>query len=133
MANHMKEIAEMLGVELNEEFYIKGHPGSYCLTEYYGLMKDCAVAHPTIFVSLLTGGSEIVRKPWKPKDGDYYYYVGAGGAIIGAEWRHGTAAVSLYKLGNCYRTEEAAEADAEKWKAFYSSDGVLEIGGDNNG
>ena len=33
----------------------------------------------------------------------------------------------LYKLGNFYRTAEEAEANRDKWVAFYASDEVLEV------
>ena len=34
---------------------------------------------------------------------------------------------TFYKLGNCYRTCEEAEANRDKWVKFYVSDEVLEV------
>lgn len=79
MANLIPEIAKMLGVELNEEFKIKGRDGvTYKLagnrlmgkydgesTEWkrtYGLLSE-----------LLAGDTELVKLPWKPKEGTEVY------------------------------------------------------------
>ena len=52
------------------------------------------------------------------------------GDIREIEWhpcRYMSNHVNRYKLGNCYRTREEAEANRDKWVAFYASDDVLEV------
>lgn len=76
--NHMKEVAEMLGVELGEEFKIRGIP-----SHKYKLLKDGLwvlkgdvdifdwINAPTALSILLQGNVEI---EWQPKEGERYYY-----------------------------------------------------------
>ena len=49
------------------------------------------------------------------------------GTIKQYTWTDRTLDYSLYKLGNCYRTEEEAESNRDKWVTFYASDEVLEV------
>ena len=76
---------------------------------------------------LLVGSYTIKHKPWKPKDNDMYYYVNKVGNIEYDEWLSFWEDIILYKLGNCYRTIEEAEANKDKWLKFYESDEVLEV------
>lgn len=129
MANHMAEVAKMLGVELGEDF--KCNNGyTYRLTPL-GLVcpKYCTdeVEYSGVLQTLLNGGLEIKRKPWKPKDGDYYWSINPSGRANEFVWANTASGNYNYKLGNCYRTFEEAEAHRDKWVAFYASDEVLEV------
>lgn len=75
MANLIPQIAEMLGVEIGEEFKIKGYELTYMITDDKGLMATNdspetgwkpANAANALFVALLNGTDEIVKLPWKP-------------------------------------------------------------------
>ena len=79
MANLIPKIAELLGVELGEEFKIKGR-------EYiFHFVDDGLIAHRTDgsvlpyknclahFLWLINGEEEIIKLPWKPKKGDTYF------------------------------------------------------------
>lgn len=77
--NLLPEIAKMLGVELGEEFKIKGYEGlTYKLTDN-GLELTTVDGQKTKWFdngalnSLLKGKMEIVKLPWKPKKDDVYY------------------------------------------------------------
>lgn len=77
---------------------------------------------------LCTGAYGIKRKPWKPENNEYYYIVDPDGSICFDEWcMDNSIDLNYYKLGNCYRTREEAEANRNKWVAFYASDEVLEV------
>ena len=89
MANLIPEIARMLGVELGEEFKIKGNKGLV-----YKFVDDELIvnstddrgssgitAHMTL-VSLLKGKREIIKLPWKPKKGETYYTF----ELLGGKW-----------------------------------------------
>ena len=77
--------------------------------------------------SLLSRKSIIKRKPWKPKDGEEYWLVNHCGDVISLNWIDNFLCIANYKIGNCYRTREEAEANREKWVAFYASDEVLKV------
>ena len=131
MANYMSQIAKMLGVELGERFDINGFNEFYFLDtdglySFNGTYCKC----DEYFSKLLAGELTIKRKPWKPKRGETYWYVEKDGDVLEMEWhpcRYMSNHVNRYKLGNCYRTREEAEANRDKWVAFYASDEVLEV------
>lgn len=134
MANHMSEVAKMLGVELGEVFEVLEYPSKKFQITNYGIetLQDgewqCNIAvNSFVFEKLLTGKYTIKRKPWKPKEGESYYIVETNGSIGVEEWWAETIDMNYYKIGNCYRTSEEAEANHEKWIAFYASDEVLEV------
>lgn len=77
--------------------------------------------------SLLSRKSIIKRKPWKPKDGEEYWLVNHCGDVISLSWIDNFLCITNYKIGNCYRTKEEAEANRDKWVAFYASDEVLKV------
>ena len=115
----MAQVAAMLGVELGEEFEIEGFEGLYFISDY-GLVNEHGNYRPTALMSLINGNKRITKIPWRPKDGEMYYY-----------WADDTTndikvdndifyAKVLYDLknvliGNCYPTKEAAEADKDKF------------------
>ncbi len=68
---------------------------------------------------------------WKPKDFEEYWVVDIDldcchvGTDVYYSWC--AACVNFYKIGNCYKTKEEAEANIDKWISFYASDEVLEV------
>ena len=127
--NYMKEIANMLGVELGEKFYIGTDDAyHYYFTEnglYCDELKDrreqtqwlCG----TWLVYLLSGRATLRHIAWKPSYSERYYSIGPGGVLEPERWLDDFVDRALYKLGNCYRTPQEAEADRDKWIAFYAS------------
>ncbi len=136
MTNHMPEVAKMIGVELGEKFTFEDLDGEmmgtavieesgFKLLEYNVNYTNSWFQYT--LENLLTGKYTIKRKPWKPKEGEPYYIVETNGSIGVEEWWAETIDMNYYKIGNCYRTSEEAEANHEKWVAFYASDEVLEV------
>ena len=138
MANYMAEVAKMFGVELGEEFEIQ-YP-SHCSVKTTAVFSDdgfrivhtdAVILHPywseVELHSLLKGTLTIKRKPWKPADDECYYSVTEEGLIDQNVCVWDFIDISLYRIGNCYRTREEAEANRDKWVAFYESDEVLEV------
>ena len=80
-----------------------------------------------LLMHLIYGDYTIQSKPWKPKEDEDYWYVDGRGDTWSTYWVEHADNMNYYKLGNCYRTEEEAEANREKWVAFYESDEVLEV------
>ena len=64
--NYMKQVAEMLGVELGEIFYIKNRYYKYRLTEktieYYDELDQQWTICPYRILGLLNGEDEIIKK-----------------------------------------------------------------------
>ena len=113
----------MLGVEIGEEFKIKGYDGlTYKLTDN-GLELTTVDGQKTKWFdhgalnSLLKGKMEIVKLPWKPKAGEQYYSF--GGRLIGDPtvwivvdviWQGLAYDVAMFDKGLVYRTKEEAES-----------------------
>ena len=135
--NYMKEVAKMLGVEIGEHFRLYDEEREYDADYYFledGIYADLvekphARAYSGLLFEIISGEYKIKIKPSKPEDGDEFYYIDWSGCPV-----HFCTTgcdpddyLNYYKLGNCYRTKEEAEANSEKWKAFYASDEVLEV------
>lgn len=114
-------IAKMLGVELGEEFKIKGYDGLiYKLTDA-GLELTTVDGQKTKWFdhgalnSLLKGKMEIVKLPWKPRKGDDYYTFSFGGlseewVVVKQQWDAHPYERALLDKGWVYHTREAAES-----------------------
>ena len=132
MANHMAEVAKMLGVELEERFNIIDSKYEYA-HDFYLTDNGLAISsgnycqRESLLHQLLCGTCIIRRKPWKPKMGEYYWCIDPNGESSKCSWMNTSGGGSNYKLGNCYRTRSEAEANRDKWVAFYASDEVLEV------
>ncbi|WP_133965156.1 hypothetical protein [Eubacterium limosum] len=114
--NYMPEVAKMLGLEIGEEFNVfdedgkKFAYGPYKITD--NAIVDCEVeGSPSLLYNLLTGEYTLQKRPWRPKDHDEYWIVTTDG---NAEWRYfrkgHTEHLANLNMGNCFPTEEAAEA-----------------------
>lgn len=113
--NKMKEVAELLGVEIDEWFGIR--ESHDMLTVY-----ECAITLDGVIVKddlqsigdyilheLLIGRYEIERNPFKPKYGDYYYSVAFddfGKYVFKDRWRDAFTDYIQYNMGNCFKTKE---------------------------
>lgn len=116
--NLIPEIAHMLGVELGEEFKIKGREGAIykfivdgLLVSYDDAEKVYTTTHVPL-VGLVRGDIEIVKLPWKPKKGDAYYTF----VLMGDKWGVGSLhwggfpnEYALLDKGWVFRTKEEAE------------------------
>ena len=121
--NLIPEIAKMLGVELGEEFKIKGDNRTYWFDldglhsgEYVVEDEDDAMLH-----DLLCGEVEIIKLPWKPKKGEYYYTFVLMVVLMGDKWvvrssRWGGLPneYALLDKGWVYRSQAEAEAALPK-------------------
>jgi hypothetical protein len=120
--NLIPEVAKMLGVELGEEFKVKGYDELvYRLTnDGLKLTHDSGieladVSAKVAFAALLNGKDEIVKLPWKPKKGEKYWgfwYSSVNDAwlVLLYTWANNPADLALYKVGWVYRTEKEAKA-----------------------
>ena len=133
MANHMKEVSNMLGVELGERFQVFDSVGREYPCKFYFTEKDIMIdgtdncADTNMLKLLVCGIYTIKHQPWMPNCTDTYYSVGADGYVEFNYWECDTIDLNYYKLGNCYPSPQKAEANKDKWIAFYSSNDVLEV------
>lgn len=133
MANHMAEVAKLLGVELGEKFEISNNGKAIVKLTENGLEivtilgKLIDNAECICLTKLLTGKYEIKRGPWKPKKDEFYWNVRLEGEPCLTRWLNDIIDFNNYKLGNCYKTKEEANRNRAKWMLFYASDEVLEV------
>lgn len=120
--NLIPEIAKLLGVELGEEFKVKGEDETtYIFTDdglkliYDGGIGMVETSSDAAFAALVNGKDEIVKLPWKPKKGEKYWgfwYSSVNDAwlVLLYTWANNPADFALYKAGWVYRTRAEAEA-----------------------
>jgi hypothetical protein len=124
MANLIPEICKMLGVELGEEFEIKGYKGLV-----YKFIDDELIVNSTddreisgltanmTLVNLLKGEREIVKLPWQPKKGETYYtfeLLGDKWVVRSLWWGGFPNEYALLDKGWIYRSQAEAEAALPK-------------------
>lgn len=136
--NYMNQIAQMLGVELDEEFYLESiECGCYFLDDrskkatfklsLSGMMtnyhNDEWKSADECLVSLLEGAYTIVKKPRKPKKDEKYYYVSLRKEIVQTRFYEAHNGVMRYQLGNYFRTEEEITPKVleETWQKCYGA------------
>ena len=120
--NLIPEIAKLLGVEVGEEFKVKGDDElTYTLTDdglkitFAGGIEISQVSTNSAFVALVMGKDEVVKLPWKPKKGEgdwtFNVFIGSGNwAIASFAWGDEVFDKAVLKAGWVYRTREEAEA-----------------------
>ena len=121
--NLIPEICKMLGVELGEEFKIKGYEEWFYKFDNDRVlmfkhnddvkMPVAPVSVYVAFLALLRGECEIIKLPWKPKKGeDYYTFGGSDGSwrVSQQHWTYHPFDLALFEKGWVYRTRAEAEA-----------------------
>lgn len=127
--NLIPKIAHMLGVEIGEEFKIKGYDGlTYKLTDN-GLELTTVDGQKTKWFdhgalnSLLKGKMEIVKLPWKPTLDERYWSFTVRGYLESSSrtwtvrpgiWEKHPIDMALLKAGWVFRTRQEAEAALPK-------------------
>lgn len=121
--NLIPKIAKLLGVEIGEEFKVKGREYIFHFvdngliayrTDGSALPYENCLAH---FLWLINGEEEIVKIPWKPKKGDDYYTFGGSDGIWRISQQHWTCHpfdLAVLAKGWAYRTREEAESALPK-------------------
>lgn len=116
--NLIPEIAKMLGVELGEEFEIKGREYIFHFvdngliayrTDGSVLPYENCLAH---FLWLINGEEEIVKMPWKPKECEDYYTFGKSfgkWSVLKSHWSNHPFDLALLDKGWIFRTYDEAE------------------------
>ena len=126
--NYYKQFAEMLGLELEQEFVLTDDDGNrkdqftYKITEDGFLSKPQASVNWSVMsvctftiVNLLSGNIKAVPKSWKPKKGDEYWRCSSKcGKVSSTIWLDDVIDICGWKSGNCFRTEEEANTKGKE-------------------
>ena len=118
--NLIPEIAKMLGVEIGEEFEVKGDDALTYRFDSDGLklthnsgIELAPISANVVFVDLVNGKDEIVKLPWKPQIGELYYTFASfneSWRIWRQRWINHPSDLALLDKGWIYRTRKEAEA-----------------------
>ena len=126
MNNKMAGVAKLLGVELEEEFKIKGSPTTsiFKISEkglvLYHRIEDWWEAMPNTLTHLLTGRRKIVKLSWTPTTNDVYYYPCPSSrekGLIGCTWRGSETDLYRFNRGLVFRTPNEADEATKKMLA----------------
>lgn len=124
--NYYKQFAEMLGLELEQEFVLTDDDGKRKDVYTYKITEDGVLYKSPTFTNwsvnslgtvgkLLNGDVKAVPKPWKPKEGkEYWYYSEAWKQGISTKWESVIKDLFFWKAGNCFRTKEEAETKGKE-------------------
>ena len=128
--NLIPDIAKMLGVELGEEFKVRSIFGGSPNNKIYHFgTKELFYTHEKnqnkikdeyTLTELINGDCEIVKLPWKPKEGQTvysFYSVGFDGVlkVVDVIWVNDIITYqALVKAGWIFPTREEAEAALPK-------------------
>ena len=128
MTNHMAEVAQMLGVELEEVFKVTDDDSGkyhnyYKFTEKKGIEVsednvkwEADTAGTLVLKWLLIGVARIIKLPWRPSRGDVYYLpsVTSIGKYIKLFWTGSRNDEGSYQQGLVLRTKKEAVELAEE-------------------
>lgn len=114
MANYYKEIANMLGLELDEEYGLTLYEDYVFKITEKGFFYKHKEANEyggcswDMLKQVFDGEKRIIKQPFKPKISDiYYFYYDAG--IYFATWCDSIKDFKNYYCGNCFKTKKEAE------------------------
>lgn len=111
--NNTEKIFEMLGVEPNEVFEadFTGELKDYCLDKDLNLRNvGGSFLSPRRTIAIISGEIPIVKKPWKPKEKEEYWYIYPGGDVLRTSINSECLLdIGNLSLGNYFKTEKEAE------------------------
>lgn len=126
--NYWKQFAEMLKLELEQEFVLTDVDGNIKGELTYKFTEDGLLCKtPTLvnwsksssgtILRLLNGDYKVATKPWKPKKGDIYscyinstYFDGTDSCM----WTDEGLDLLFWKVGNCFKTDEEAKTKGKE-------------------
>lgn len=124
--NYWKQFAEMLGLELEQEFELTDDDGNRKNKYTYKFTEDGVLYKSPIFTnwsvnslgtigSLLNGDVKVVPKPWKPEKGEaYWHYSNVWKQATFLKWEGTIDDLCTWKCGSCFRTEEEANTKGKE-------------------
>ena len=124
---YYKQFAEILGLELGQEFRTVEPNSKQESKDVYRIEDDGVYSavrsnaalwgreQSTIVDRLLSGVLKVVHKPWKPKDGDAYWKWATHIELAQFKrWNGSSTDFACWKLGNCFKTSEEAQSKGKE-------------------
>ena len=125
--NNWEKFAEILGLKLEQEFVLINVDGKRKNEYIYKITEDGLLYKmPTQYVNwsnsssgtivkLLNGNYKALAKPWKPKNGEtYWYYRIKREEAFLTTWCYDGLDLCRWKVGNCFKTEEEAKTKGKE-------------------
>lgn len=119
--NFMPEVAELLGVELGEEFIIENKDRKetvvLAMDGFHVIQPNnvAGVDNGKLLSKVLQGLYTVKKIPWEPQEGDMYYILNTRALFIESfMWDNGTFDYLAKNMGIIYRTKAEAEAHLEE-------------------
>ena len=114
----VKDLVKLLDLDVGEEFYIYDNysKGQYNYVYKFSNHNLLYFENGTwsssgrCILDFFTGRYTIVKRPWKPKMYEPYYYISSCGIIEDYQWTDDTVDLISYAAGNCFKTSKEAEA-----------------------
>ena len=123
--NLIPVIREALGLQEHEEFNLINPQRSVISRAFRFTSNSLQIhypqgweeAHDMTLRALLRGDLKVVKLPFKPKEGELYYFISLdNGDAMGAYYHSDMSHHKLrVKSGNCYYTREEAEKHSDEW------------------
>ena len=120
--NYWKQFAEMLGLELGEEFVLTDVDGNRDDNYVYKFIeiglrykspssKKWYGESPYTIQNLLEGISKVAPVTWKPKIYEQYWYCSTKDkpVVVTTTWGGFSGDLCKWKCGNCFKTKKEAE------------------------
>lgn len=124
---YYKQFAEILGLELGQEFRTVEPNSKQESNDVYRIEDDGVYSavrpnaalwereQSTIVDRLLSGVLEVVHKPWKPENGDAYWKWATNLELAQFKrWNGDSTDFACWKLGNCFKTSEEAQSKGKE-------------------
>lgn len=117
--NLIPKICEMLGVEIGEKFKVTRYANvvfrfdETSLQFFATLNNDWREVSDELYKMIMKGDTEVIKLPFKPKEGERYWYVYWTAEHIGVTdmpFEDDDMHYHHKYCGNCFRTEKEAEA-----------------------
>ena len=114
MTSHMKEVAKLLGVELEEVFRLEKYKSYFRFTrEYLESSLDgnnWSMAHNLTLLAVLNGTATIKKLHWKPEYGEKYYIpsIGNTSGYDSFYWQRDDLDEKYYNLGIICKSKKEA-------------------------
>ena len=114
----MRLIADELGVEFGEKFYMKNSEFQYKLERdgFYYSDKNYERWNRILLEDLINNNEYVIKKPWVPKVGEPFYSIMLSGEIEKiVSCGISRNVLCVLAMGGIWRTREEAEAHKEEF------------------
>ena len=134
--NCIPAIMKELGVVEKERFKVNLYDGVFYFKKSFGLIwkrdgiPNDELSPSDVLKDLIHGYAEVIKLPWKPKMGEFFYKVvfpskNSQASVTSIPWFGDSLDCANYKVGNCFKTIEEAEKNKERIVKLLTEDGVL--------